>query len=80
MSCPSIVSEFAEVYALPSPQQESAALEGNIDTTTQKAAFNMRGHIVRAFQSMKIVIGSLRNQYIQMRFKILSDRWIGIFV
>ena len=75
-----MVSVFAEINSLPSPQQQSAVLEGNIDTTAQKTAFDMGGHIVRAFQSMKIVIGRLRHQNIEMGFKILPDGWIGIFV
>ena len=75
-----MVSVFAQINSLPSPQQQSAVLEGNIDTTAQKTAFDMGGHIVRAFQSMKIVIGRLRHQNIEMGLKILPDGWIGIFV
>ena len=71
---------FAKVYALPSTHQKSAVLYGNIDTTTQKAGFDMWGHIVRTFQSMKIMIGSLRHHDIEMGLKILSDGWIGIFI
>ena len=55
MSAASVVTELAEVNALPSAKVEPSVGDGNVDADTGNDALGMCGHIVRAFEDVTVV-------------------------
>ena len=55
MSAATVVTELAEVNALPSAKVEPSVGDGNVDADTGNDALGMCGHIVRAFEDVTVV-------------------------
>ena len=59
-----MVSELAQIDALPSAQVQTAVGDGDGKADTEEGAFGMGGHIVQAFHGVVIVRFVLLHQVI----------------
>lgn len=75
-----MVAVLTEVNALPRTERKFSVSNRYRHGASQNRRFQMGRHIVRPFVVMLIVGIIFRDVFIEIHFKILPDRRIGIFI
>ena len=73
MSAASVVTELAKIDALPCAKVEPSVGDGNVDAHTGNDALGMCGHIVRAFEDVKVVQHIFRYKPVVNRYKTITS-------
>ena len=73
MSAATVVTELAEVNALPSAKVEPSVGDGNVDADTGNDALGMCGHIVTSLKCMLVVGCILWNKSVINTFQIFTN-------
>lgn len=73
MSAASVVTELAEVNALPSAKVEPSVGDGNVDADTGNDALGMCGHVVTSLKCMLVVGCILWNKSVINAFQIFTN-------